>query len=89
MALHLPKHLVSIGLPLRVLAITAAPFVLIAALLLTLACQWLDLNPPRQWVMATGAPQGAHHQFGKRDVEQLQRHGITVTLRERRARLRT
>ena len=89
MALHLPKHLVSISLPLCELAITAAPSVLIAALLLTLAYQWLDRNPPRQWVMATGAPQGAPHQFGKRDVEQLQRHGITVTRGERRARLRT
>ena len=86
MSLHLakllPKHLQSIGLPLRELAITAAPFVLIAALLLTLAYQWLDPNPPRQLVMATGAPQGAYHEFGKRYVEQLQRHGITVTLRE-------
>ena len=90
MALHLPKnlpkqlpkHLQSIGLPLRELAITAAPFVLIALLLLTLAYQGLDPNPPRQLVMATGAPQGAYHEFGKRYAEQLQRHGITVTLRE-------
>ena len=79
---HLPEHLQSIGLPLGELAITAAPFVLIAALLLTLAYQWLDPNPPRQLVMATGAPQGAYHEFGKRYAEQLQRHGITVTLRE-------
>jgi TRAP-type uncharacterized transport system substrate-binding protein len=86
MALHLPKllpqHLQSIALSLRELAITAAPFVLIAVLLLTLAYTWLDPNPPRQLVMATGAPQSAYHEFGKRYVEQLQRHGITVTLRE-------
>ena len=70
MALHLPKnlpkHLQSIGLPLRELAITAGPFVLIAALLLTLAYQWLDPNPPRHLVMATGAPQSAYDEFGKR-----------------------
>ncbi len=81
MRLRLPKRLQSSGLPLRDLAITAAPFLLIAALLLVLAYQWLQPNPPRRVVMATGAPQGAYHEFGKRYAEQLQRHGITVTLR--------
>lgn len=81
MPLHLPKRLQSSGLPLRELAVTAAPFVLVAALLLGLAYHWLQPNPPRQVVMATGGPQGAYHEFGKRYAEQLKRHGITVTLR--------
>jgi TRAP-type uncharacterized transport system substrate-binding protein len=78
----LPKRLQSSGLPLRELAITAGPFLLIATLLLVLAYQWLQPTPPRQVVMATGGPQGAYHEFGKRYAEQLKRHGITVTLRQ-------
>ena len=77
----LPQHLQHSGLPLRELATAAAPFVLIALLLLVVAYQWLQPNPPRQVVMATGGPQGAYHEFGKRYAEHLQRHGISVTLR--------
>lgn len=77
----LRKRLQSSGLPLRELALAAAPFVLIAVLLLVLAYQWLQPNPPRQVVMATGGPQGAYHAFGMRYAELLKRHGITVTLR--------
>ena len=69
MPLHLPKRLQSAGLPLRELAVTAAPFVLIAVLLLGVAYQLMQPNPPRQVVMATGGPQGAYHEFGKRYAE--------------------
>jgi TRAP-type uncharacterized transport system substrate-binding protein len=71
----------STDLPLRDLAVTAAPFVLFALLLLALAFLVLKPNPPRRVVMATGAPLGAYHAFGLQYAERLKRHGITVELR--------
>ena len=81
MARLLPKKLTTHGLPLRDLAVTAAPFVLLAAALLALAYGVLQPNPPRRVVMATGAPQGAYHEFGKRYAELLKQHDINVELR--------
>jgi ABC-type nitrate/sulfonate/bicarbonate transport system substrate-binding protein len=77
----MPKALQSFLLQLRELLLTTGPFVLLAALLLALAYQWLQPNPPRKVVLATGVPQGAYAEFGKRYAELLARHGITVELR--------
>lgn len=77
-ALRLPRPAWS---ALRELALTLGPFLLLAGLLVALAYRWLDPSPPRQVVLATGIAQGAYAEFGRRYAEQLQRHGITVTLR--------
>ena len=75
------KALQSTLLTLRELLLTAGPFVLLAAGLLWGAYTWLQPNPPRRVVLATGVPQGAYAEFGKRYAAQLARHGITVELR--------
>lgn len=77
----MPKALQTTLLSLRELLFTAGPFVLLAALLLALAYQALQPNPPRKVVLATGVAQGAYAEFGKRYADLLQRHGITVELR--------
>lgn len=68
-------------LSVRDLAVTAGPFLLLAAALLVLAYGLLDPTPPRSVVLATGQPRGAYAQFGERYAQILKRHGITVTLR--------
>ena len=71
----------STSTPLRIAVVTAGPFVLLAALLLALAYWWMQPNPPRRLVMATGVPQGAYSEFGQRYARLLERHGIRVELR--------
>ena len=53
-------------LTLRDLLLTAGPFALLAAGLLWGACHFLQPNPLRTVVPATGVPQGAYAAFGKR-----------------------
>jgi TRAP-type uncharacterized transport system substrate-binding protein len=55
-----------------VFALTIAGFVV--------AWQFVEPAPPRQLVMATGAPDGAYHLFGLRYREILARHGIELEL---------
>jgi TRAP-type uncharacterized transport system substrate-binding protein len=61
---------------------TSLPFVALGLLMLALAYWWLEPTPPRRVVMATGTPQSAYHEFGKRYAERLAEHGIQVELRE-------
>ena len=68
-------------LTLRELLLTTGPFVMLAALLLAGAYHWLQPNPPRTVVLATGVAQGAYAEFGKRYADHLARHGFTVELR--------
>jgi TRAP-type uncharacterized transport system substrate-binding protein len=75
------KALQSTLLTLRELLLTAAPFTLLAVALLWGAYHWLQPNPPRHVVLATGVAQGAYADFGKRYAAALARHGITVELR--------
>ena len=75
------KALQTTLLTLRELLFTAGPFTLLALALLWGAYQWLQPNPPRHVVLATGVPQSAYAEFGKRYATALARHGITVELR--------
>jgi len=56
-------------------------FVLLGVLLLWLAYRWLDPQPPREVVLATGPERSAYERFGERYAELLRAHGITVRLR--------
>jgi TRAP-type uncharacterized transport system substrate-binding protein len=68
-------------LSVRDLAVTAAPFVLLALLLLWIAFKVLQPTPPKKVVLATGPEQGAYAEFGKRYAAELARFGIAVELR--------
>jgi TRAP-type uncharacterized transport system substrate-binding protein len=77
----MPKVLRNTLLSARDLLATAGPFLLLTLVLLVLAYWVLDPNPPRKVVLATGVDQGAYAEFGKRYVQYLKQHGITVELR--------
>ena len=77
----MPKALQNTLVSLREIALTFGPFLLLTVLLLALAYTVLQPNPPRKVVLATGAPQGAYAEFGKRYADLLRRQGITVELR--------
>lgn len=66
---------------LRDLLVPAAPFVLLAAALLTLAYWWLDPMPPRRVTLATGPAQSAYEAWGQRYARLLAQQGIEVVLR--------
>jgi TRAP-type uncharacterized transport system substrate-binding protein len=68
-------------LSLRDLFLTAAPFVLLAVVLLGVAYWLLDPTPPKQVVLATGQDQGAYAEFGKRYAQILKENGIEVRLK--------
>jgi TRAP transporter TAXI family solute receptor len=79
---HLPAKLPRLKLTaIREFASTAAPFVLLALLLLVVAYVVLDPTPPRTLTLATGTDQGAYAEFGKRYAAALKTEGITVKLR--------
>jgi TRAP-type uncharacterized transport system substrate-binding protein len=69
-------------LSVRDLLVTGGPFLVIALLLLWLAYVVLDPTPPKRVVLATGAPQGAYAEFGKRYKALLAPYGVAVELRE-------
>ena len=65
----------------RDLVIAWGPFFVIGVALLVLAYFWLEPEPPRHVVLATGPENSAYAEFGKRYAEELKRHHITVELR--------
>jgi len=67
-------------LSLRDLLVSAGPFLVLAITLLVLAYAWLDPNPPKRVVLATGPAQSAYEEFGKRYVKTLAADGIEVVL---------
>jgi TRAP-type uncharacterized transport system substrate-binding protein len=77
----MPTSLRNTLLSVRDLLFTVLPFLLVAAVLLIFAYQWLSPTPPRKIVLATGSQQGAYAEFGKRYADQLRAYGITVELR--------
>jgi TRAP transporter TAXI family solute receptor len=77
---HIPQLRFSLT-AVREFALTAAPFVGLAALLLVAAYFVLDPSPPHHVVMATGPDQGAYAEFGKRYAARLAQHHIHVELK--------
>jgi TRAP-type uncharacterized transport system substrate-binding protein len=67
-------------LSLRDLAVSAGPFIVLAVSLLVLAYWWLDPNPPKRVVLATGPAQSAYEEFGKRYAKILAEDRIDVVL---------
>ncbi len=67
-------------LSLRDLLASVGPFVLLTAALLWLAYWWLNPNPPKRVVLATGPEQSAYDSFGQRYAEALAAYGIEVEL---------
>ncbi len=78
--LRMPKAIRYTLLSLRDLAVSAGPFIVLAVTLLILAYWWLDPNPPKRVVLATGPAQSAYEEFGKRYAKILAVDGIEVTL---------
>ncbi|WKB51372.1 TAXI family TRAP transporter solute-binding subunit [Eleftheria terrae] len=68
-------------LSLRDLIPAAAPFIVVALVLMAGAYWVLDPNPPKRLVMATGSAQGAYEVLGRRYRDLLAPYGITVELR--------
>lgn len=76
----MPRNIRYTLLSLRDLLVSIGPFVLLTMALLGLAYWWLDPNPPKRVVLATGPAQSAYDEFGKRYADALRRYGITVEL---------
>ncbi|MDP3796986.1 MAG: TAXI family TRAP transporter solute-binding subunit [Polaromonas sp.] len=76
----MPKTIRYTLLSLRDLAVSAGPFILLAVTLLVLAYWWLDPNPPKRVILATGPAQSAYEEFGKRYARILAKDGIEVVL---------
>ena len=77
----MPDSLRHTLLSIRDLLATVGPFVLLALALLVPAYYVLDPTPPKKVVLATGAEQGAYHEFGKRYQTILKTYGVQVELR--------
>jgi TRAP-type uncharacterized transport system substrate-binding protein len=67
-------------LSIRDLLISAGPVAVLAVGLLVLAYWWLDPNPPKKVVLATGPAQSAYEEFGRRYQKALKAYGIEVVL---------
>ena len=67
-------------LSLRDLIVSAGPLVFLGIGLLVLAYWWLNPNPPKTVVLATGPAQSAYEEFGKRYQKALASDGIEVRL---------
>ncbi len=65
---------------LRDMLTSAGPVLLLAVGLLTAAYWWLDPQPPRTVVLATGPQGSAYAEFGKRYAQALATEGIRVQL---------
>ncbi len=65
---------------LRDLLLSAGPPVLLVVGLVWLAYWWLNPNPPKRVVLATGPAQSAYDAFGQRYAQALAREGITLVL---------
>ena len=69
-------------LNVRDLLLSAGPLAFVAVGLVVLAYWWLQPNPPRRVVLATGPAQSAYAEFGQRYRQALAAEGIEVVLKE-------
>ncbi len=76
----MPRTLRYTLLSLREMLLSAGPFAVLTVALLVLTYWWLDPNPPKRVVLATGPEQSAYEAFGQRYAEALARYGIEVQL---------
>lgn len=76
----MPKTLRYTLISLREVLVSGSPFVLLTIALLLFTYWWLDPNPPKKVVLATGPEQSAYDAFGKQYAQALARYGITVEL---------
>ncbi|NML42893.1 ABC transporter substrate-binding protein [Ramlibacter sp. G-1-2-2] len=65
---------------LREMLLSAGPIALLAIGVLVLAYWWLDPNPPKHVVLATGPARSAYDEFGQRYQRALAAYGIEVEL---------
>lgn len=65
---------------LREMLLSAGPIALLAIGVLVLAYWWLDPNPPKHVVLATGPARSAYDEFGQRYQKALAAYGIEVEL---------
>lgn len=68
-------------LAVRDLLLSAGPLVVVVAGLVALAFWWLDPNPPKRVVLATGPDQSAYAAFGQRYADALAAKGIELVLK--------
>jgi TRAP-type uncharacterized transport system substrate-binding protein len=78
MLARMPRLIRNTLVSVRDLIAAAAPFVLLALLLLAGAYLLLDPAPPRRVVLATGPEQSDYAGFGQRYAAELKRYGIEV-----------
>ena len=76
----MPRTLRYTLVSLRELLVSAGPFIALTLALLVLAYWWLDPNPPKRVVLATGPAQSAYAEFGARYKKALATSGIEVVL---------
>jgi TRAP transporter TAXI family solute receptor len=80
--MHMPKTLKLILLSIRDLIVSLGPVLLLVVGLLVAAYWYLDPQPPRRVVLATGPAGSAYAEFGKRYAQALAANHITVELKE-------
>jgi TRAP-type uncharacterized transport system substrate-binding protein len=76
------RHVSQALLSLRDMLASVGPVLLFAIALLGGAYWWLDPQPPRTVVLATGPADSAYAEFGQRYVQALAKDGIRVQLLE-------
>lgn len=74
------RDLRSLLLSLRELLLSAGPLVVLVLGAVVLAFWWLNPNPPKRVVLATGPDQSAYAAFGQRYAKALAANGIELVL---------
>ncbi len=75
------RRILLLLLAARDLLLSAGPLVAVVAGLVVLAFWWLDPNPPKRVVLATGPDQSAYAAFGQRYADALAANGIELVLK--------
>lgn len=75
------RYLRRLFVSVRAMLVAGGPFLLVAGLLLGVAYQVLQPNPPRHVVLVTGPERSALDAFGEQYRAALARQGITLEVR--------